>query len=68
MTEYIMRYEYKDDEDVLTVVDELVRCKDCKWFGKMGCAIEVVDETDMPKENDFCSFAERKDDEVHKNG
>lgn len=38
----------------------VVRCKDCRWFGKIGCAIEVVDETDMPKENDFCSFAERK--------
>ena len=41
----------------------VVRCKDCKWFGKSGCAIEIVDETDMPKENDFCSFAERKDNE-----
>lgn len=41
----------------------VVRCKDCKWFGEMGCAIEIVDETDMPKENDFCSFGERKDNE-----
>ena len=37
--------------------EPVIRCKDCKWFGRMGCAIEVVDETDMPKENDFCSFA-----------
>lgn len=44
-------------------VAPVVRCKDCKWFGKIGCAIEVVDETDMPKENDFCSFAERKDND-----
>ena len=43
--------------------EPVVRCKDCRWFGKIWCAIEVVDETDMPKENDFCSFAERKDDE-----
>ena len=41
----------------------VVRCKGCKWFGKTGCAIEIVDETDMPKENDFCSFGERKDHE-----
>lgn len=40
---------------------ELVRCKDCKWFGNIGCAIKVVDDSDKPTENDFCSFAERKD-------
>lgn len=44
----------------------VVRCMDCKWFCKMGCAIEVVDETDMPKENDFCSMAERKDNDYIK--
>lgn len=36
------------------------RCKDCKWFGELGCAINIVDDTDKPQENDFCSFAERK--------
>lgn len=48
----------------IDAVPYVVRCKDCKWFGKKGCAIEVVDETDMPKENDFCSFAERREDET----
>ena len=43
-------------------VQELIRCKDCKWFGKIGCAISVVDDTDKPTENDFCSFAERRTD------
>lgn len=43
-------------------VEELnvVRCKDCKWFGDIGCAMQIVDDSDRPSENDFCSFAERK--------
>lgn len=39
---------------------EIVRCKDCKWFHDMGCAIRIVDESDEPKEEDYCSFAERR--------
>lgn len=42
---------------------EVVRCKDCRWFGKYGCAIRIVDESDKPKENDYCSFGERRTDE-----
>ena len=44
-------------------VEELnvVRCKDCKWFGDIGCAMQIVDDSDRPSEYDFCSFAERKD-------
>lgn len=38
---------------------EIIRCKDCKWFGGIGCAIRIVDDSDKPKEEDFCSFAER---------
>ena len=41
----------------------VVRCKDCKWFNRFGCAVEIVDFTDRPTENDYCSFGERKDDE-----
>lgn len=37
----------------------VVRCKDCRWFNCIGCAIRIVDETDKPKEDDFCSFGER---------
>jgi len=36
----------------------VVYCKDCKWWGGIGCAIRIDDETDKPKENDFCSFGE----------
>lgn len=41
----------------------VVRCKDCRWFNCIGCAIRIVDETEKPKENDFCSFGERMEDE-----
>ena len=42
-------------------VVEVVRCKDCKWYGEIGCAIKIVDETDKPKDNDYCSFGERSE-------
>ena len=41
---------------------EIIRCKDCKWFGDFGCAIRIVDDTDKPHENNYCSFAERRTD------
>ena len=40
---------------------EVVRCKDCKWFNNIGCAIKIVDDSDKPKDNDYCSFGERAD-------
>lgn len=61
---------YLRDEVINTIrrmeaadVVEVVRCKDCKWFNRFGCAIEMVDFTDRPTENDYCSFGEREDDE-----
>lgn len=39
----------------------IIRCKDCKWFNEAGCAIKIVDDTDKPGENDYCSFAEFKE-------
>ena len=50
------------DEIVKYTGDEVVRCKDCKYFGEIGCAIEIVDDTDKPTENDYCSFGEKKDE------
>lgn len=41
----------------------LVRCKDCKWRNKAGCALEIVDDSDKPSDNDYCSYGERKDNE-----
>ena len=48
----------KKDENICIPV---IRCKNCKWFGEIGCAIKIVDESDKPTENDFCSFAELKE-------
>ena len=42
----------------------VIRCKDCKWFGDIGCAISIVDDTDKPSEDDYCSFAERKENDT----
>ena len=47
-----------------TDVVEVVRCKDCKWFNDIGCSIRIVDDSDKPTENDYCSFGERKDGNV----
>ena len=41
---------------------EVVRCKDCKWFNDIGCAMHIVDDSDKPKDDDYCSFGERRDE------
>lgn len=44
--------------------DAIIHCKDCKWFKQPGCAVYYKDfPEDAPKENDFCSFAERRCDD-----
>lgn len=42
---------------------EIIMCRNCKWFGKIGCAVQIVNDSNKPTENDFCSFAERRTDE-----
>ena len=69
MKEYIVAV----DEDVMNYEEyfvgyirrqkELIRCKDCEWFGTVGCAVKIVGESDEPKENDYCSWAEPKEGE-----
>ena len=49
-------------QDLPSAEPEIVRCKDCKWFGEIGCAVQIVDDSDNPKEDDFCSFAERREE------
>ena len=41
-------------------VAPVVRCKDCRWWNHAGCAIRIVDDTDKPQANDFCSYGERR--------
>ena len=40
---------------------EIIRCKDCKGFKNIGCAVKIFDDSDRPTENDFCSFAIRRE-------
>ena len=45
-------------------VVEVVRCKDCKYFGKdLGYGKHDCKKYEMPYclENDYCSYGERKD-------
>lgn len=42
---------------------QIVRCKDCKWYDNIGCALIIVDEEDRPKPDDYCSYGERKTDD-----
>lgn len=44
---------------------EVVRCKDCKWRGELGCAVSIVDESDIPDDDDYCSWGERREDDNH---
>lgn len=63
MSEYIMRHEYEDDEDVLTVVGELVRCKDCTYY----CPLDDSRPYDClrsgmlcVRKEDFCSCGKER--------
>lgn len=42
-------------------VEVVVRCKDCKWREHIGCALSIADDSDKPKDNDFCSYGERRE-------
>lgn len=58
-----IRDELEKTRKVMEIImkdDRIVRCKDCRWYGKDGCAIRIVDDTDKPEDDDFCSFAEIK--------
>ncbi len=64
-------------EDTPTAdVVEVVRCKDCKWFGEStyvggrtytGCKIWGCDDLAPCEENDYCSCGERKCDNDKEN-
>lgn len=40
-------------------IDELVRCKDCKWHGR--CNIELTVCMNVGEFNGFCALAKRRD-------
>lgn len=45
-------------------VAEVVRCKDCKSFGKFGSAFVCSELGDRVRENDFCSRGKRMEGKV----
>ena len=57
---------FKEDVDALPTVDavEVVRCKDCKHYGKVtknyGICYERPNVITSQKADDFCSYGERK--------
>ena len=71
--ETLMNYEVADMiEDCIEnapTVDavEVVRCKDCNYFGGHGmCYCHAADEHGTPifvREDDFCSYGERREGE-----
>lgn len=60
---------YKALTDLPSVQQEIIRCKDCKYGspnGKYGCKVYHYKkyETHEMEPDDFCSKAERKNDEL----
>lgn len=52
-----------ETKDLCERLLRIVHCKDCKWYGLNGCAVKVSDDSDKPKDDDYCSFGERKEQE-----
>lgn len=55
------------DEQPTADVVEVVRCKDCQWYGiERACPLAAsglsADCIKLPKEDDFCSYGERRND------
>ena len=57
MAEYIIKVGEEGYEKP-TVIQELVRCKDCKWYGYYSC--EMGGNNWMRDGNGFCDRGERE--------
>jgi hypothetical protein len=48
-------------------MDELVRCKDCKYRDELSkqcaCPMAIGWDVLLPDDNDFCSYGERRSDD-----
>lgn len=62
MAEYIIKVGEEGYEKP-TVIQELVRCKDCKWYGYYSCEMGGISW--MRDGNGFCDRGERKDGDHH---
>lgn len=68
-TESLGRREMYDMVKNAPMVDAVpvVRCKECKYWGKVGTVCRKLDNVMFwygTDPTDFCSFAERRDDEL----
>ena len=63
MKEYIVGLENEHSHALdVCYKEELIRCKDCKYWGADGYRYGCKYATDIMFENDYCSWAERKND------
>jgi len=65
--DWIVRYfsEHEDDEEDGIILNELIRCKDCKHYAILedGSNELICDHKDgclTPKPDGFCNYAEQK--------
>ena len=62
MTEYICEF-VNDESGKVTMVNrkqELIRCKDCKYYGQNGYRYGCIHAVPIMMPNNYCSNAERK--------
>ena len=45
------------------VIGELIHCKDCKWYYRGGATCMFLDGANGMCGEDYCSYAERRNDE-----
>ena len=67
MSEYIIKETGYPGAIEQEIVQELVRCRDCKWYKTMYCKMDRW--TDLvtiyvAKKDDYCSYGERRKDEI----
>lgn len=63
--EYVMRKHFNENGDTvyLETENDLIRCKDCKfWYMDLYAKCMASKSTPCTDENDFCSWAERKEE------
>ena len=72
---YLVVHAPKIEKAPTVEAEPIIRCKDCKRRNTALCAIAYYDNlghfNNFVKDNDYCSYAERKDDrygEIHRCG
>ena len=65
MTDWICKEVHTDNGGYFEPVTELIRCKDCRYNADCVCVWHSGnDYTWIVVDNDYCSWAERKDNET----